>query len=337
MNKGKKGFVFVFLLLLLTALFGADLLFGSARILVSDLLNAILGNGDKMNAEILFSIRLPKAITAILAGIALSLCGILMQTLFRNPLAGPYVLGVNSGASLGVALVMLGGPALGMQGMFFQSGIVLASVTGALLTLLLVIAISARIRNNMGLLLAGIMLGQIVSALQSLLEYFSDPDSLKGFVLWNMASIGNVGKSDLTVFAPLVLLFSIAAILLIKHLDVMLLGENYAQSMGMNAKQKRILVILITGVLSGITTAYCGPIAFIGIAVPHICRILFKTSLHRIIIPAALIIGPSIMLVCDIICQLPAQGIILPLNVITSVVGAPVVLYLLFRNYRFVH
>jgi iron complex transport system permease protein len=338
-KQGKYIVVFFVLLLVICILFALDLLFGSVSISFSRVMAALAGSGDPTETEIIRNIRLPKAITAVLAGMSLSVCGILMQTLFRNPLAGPYVLGVNSGASLGVALVMIGSSVMGLNNFsfLFQSGIVLASIAGALGVLLIVLFVSRRIRNNMGLLLAGIMIGQIVTAIQSLLEYFSDPESLKNFVVWNLASISNVTKDDLFWLAPVVLVFSFFSLLLVKDLDAILFGEDYAQSMGLQVKQKRIIIILVTGVLSGITTAYCGPIAFIGIAVPHICRIVLKTSLHRIVIPACLLVGPCIMLFCDIICQLPSKGIILPLNVITSVVGAPIVLYLLFKNYKFIN
>ncbi|MCD6069186.1 MAG: ABC-type transporter, integral rane subunit [Bacteroidetes bacterium] len=340
MNSQRK-FIIVFFVLLVAfcALFLLDIVFGSVSIPFTKVIAALFGSGDATDVEIIRSIRFPKAITAVLSGMSLSVCGILMQTLFRNPLAGPYVLGVNSGASLGVAIVMIGGSVVGLQNFdfLFQSGIVIASVFGALGVLLIVLTVSAKIRNNMGLLLAGIMIGQIVSALQSLLEYFSDADSLKNFVVWNLASIGNVDMSDLLWLAPFVILFSFYALTLVKDLDAMLLGEDYARSMGLHVKQKRLIIIIVTGVLSGVTTAFCGPIAFIGIAVPHICRILLKTSLHKFVIPACLVAGPCIMLLCDIICQLPSKGVVLPLNVITSIVGAPIVLYLLFKNYKFIN
>jgi iron complex transport system permease protein len=338
-NKRNIIVVFFVLLLLVCILFALDILFGSVSIPFSKAMAALFGKGDTTDIEIVRNIRFPKAITAVLAGMSLSVCGILMQTLFRNPLAGPYVLGVNSGASLGVALVMIGSSVVGINNFsfLFRSGIVLASVIGALGVLLIVLFVARRIRNNMGLLLAGIMIGQIVSAIQSLLEYFSDPDSLKNFVVWNLASISNVTRDDLYWLAPVVLIFSGYSLLLVKDLDAILFGEDYARSMGLQVKQKRFIIIVVTGILSGVTTAFCGPIAFIGIAVPHICRILLKTSLHRIVIPACLLAGPCILLLCDIICQLPSKGIILPLNVITSVVGAPIVLYLLFKNYKFIN
>ena len=301
---------------------------------VSEALNALMGKGTEASVQIVQQIRLPKAITAVLAGMALSVCGILMQTLFRNPLAGPYVLGVNSGANLGVALVMLSSGFFGfeMSNFFADLGVVSAAVIGALAVLFLVMAVAKKVKNNTGLLLAGIMLGQMIAAFQSLLEYFSSAESLKGFIMWNMASIGSTTLSDLSLFAPLTIIICFLTLFLIKKLDVILLGENYASSLGINVKQTRFIIILITGVLSGIVTAFCGPIAFIGIAVPHLSRLFFKTSLHRYVVPASMLLGPSIMLLCDIICQLPVNGVLLPLNVITSLIGAPVILYLLLKN-----
>lgn len=301
---------------------------------ISEALNALMGKGTEASVQIVQQIRLPKAITAVLAGMALSVCGILLQTLFRNPLAGPYVLGVNSGANLGVALVMLSSGFFGfeMSNFFADLGVVSAAVIGSLAVLFLVMAVAKKVKNNTGLLLAGIMLGQMIASFQSLLEYFSSAESLKGFIMWNMASIGSTTLSDLSLFAPLTIIICFLTLFLIKKLDVILLGENYASSLGINVKQTRFIIILITGVLSGIVTAFCGPIAFIGIAVPHLSRLFFKTSLHRYVVPASMLLGPSIMLLCDIICQLPVNGVLLPLNVITSLIGAPVILYLLLKN-----
>ena len=315
-------------------LFVIDMLIGSAHISFYDALNALIGKGNEATVQIIQQIRLPKAITAVLSGMALSVCGILMQTLFRNPLAGPYVLGVNSGANLGVALVMLSGGffSVEMSNFFSEIGIVSAAIIGALSVLVLIMAIAKKVKNNTGLLLAGIMLGQMVSAVQSLLEYFSDAESLKGFVLWNMASIGNTTLSDLVLFIPIVVVFCFLSLFFVKKLDVILLGENYASSLGIDVKKIRLLIIITTGVLSGVVTAFCGPIAFIGIAVPHVSRLFLKTSLHRYVMPASMLFGPCIMLLCDIICQLPSNGVLLPLNVITSVIGAPIVLYLLLKN-----
>lgn len=293
-----------------------------------------MGKGQEASVQIVQQIRLPKAITAVLSGMALSVCGILMQTLFRNPLAGPYVLGVNSGANLGVALVMLSSGFLGfeMSNFLADIGVVTAAVIGALAVLFLVMAVAKKVKNNTGLLLAGIMLGQMVAAFQSLLEYFASAESLKGFIMWNMASIGNTTLQDLALFAPLTIVLCLLTLFLIKKLDVILLGENYASSLGINVKQTRFIIIIITGVLSGVVTAFCGPIAFIGIAVPHLSMLFLRTSLHRYVVPASMLLGPSIMLLCDIICQLPGNGVLLPLNVITSLIGAPVVLYLLLKN-----
>ena len=330
----KKTYLLIFLLICLCVLFFLDLIFGSVSIPLKNVWQALAGHDSETNNQIVQNIRLPKAITAVLSGMALSVCGILMQTLFRNPLAGPYVLGVNSGASLGVAFAMLSASFYGLKisGFFADLRIVTAAVIGALTVMFLVMTVAKKIKNNTGLLLAGIMLGQMISSFQSLLEYFADPESLKSFVVWNMASISNTTFSDLILLAPLVSVLCLLSLLIMKRLDVLLLGEDYATSLGLNVKRLRLTIIIITGILSGVTTAFCGPIAFIGIAIPHLSRLLLKTSLHKYIIPASLLMGPCIMLVCDIICQLPPSGILLPLNVITSVIGAPVVLYLLLKN-----
>lgn len=332
--KNTKPYLLIVLGIVLVVLFVLDILFGSVSMSISDALNAMMGKGTEASVQIVQQIRLPKAITAVLAGMALSVCGVLMQTLFRNPLAGPYVLGVTSGANLGVALVLLSSGFFGFEmGNFFANiGVVSAAIIGSLSVLFLVMAVAKKIKNNTGLLLAGIMLGQMISAFQSLLEYFSSAESLKGFIMWTMASLGKSSLSDLVLFAPLIIILSILSLFLIKKLDVILLGENYASSLGINVKRTRFVIVIITGVLSGVVTALCGPIAFIGIAVPHLSRLFLKTSLHRYVVPASMLIGPSIMLLCDIISQLPSNGVLLPLNVITSIIGAPVILYLLLKN-----
>jgi iron complex transport system permease protein len=257
-----------------------------------------------------------------------------MQTLFQNPLAGPYVLGINSGANFMVAVFMLGGTTiLGSSEVFISSiGIQGAAVTGACAMLLFMLMISEKMNQQSALLLIGIMLAQLISALQSLLEFFANADQLKRFFIWNLGSISNTTNQDVLVLFILVLLGCIAAVLVSHQLDVLSLGVNYSTSLGINVKQLRIVIILITGLLAGIVTAYCGPIAFVGIAVPHISRLLFKTSRHKIILTSSILIGSILLLVCDIIAQLPGNGIILPLNVITSIFGVPIIIYLLFKS-----
>jgi iron complex transport system permease protein len=292
------------------------------------------GELESDKSMILYQIRIPKLLTAILAGMSLSVCGVIMQTLFQNPLAGPYVLGINSGANLSVALIMLStGSFIDFNNAFLSFiSIQGAAVFGAFIMLLLMLAISKKFNQQAGLLLVGVMIAQMISAFQSLLEFFANADQLKSFLIWNLASLGNTNLNDIPILLTASFIGCGLALLLSRKMDILLLGSNYSTAMGINVKQLRVLIILITGILAGITTAYCGPIAFIGIAIPHISRLLFKTSLHKIIIPASMLIGAILLLLCDIICQLPDKGIILPLNVVTSIIGTPVIIYLLFKS-----
>ena len=330
----KYATIFILLSVLLLLLFITDILMGSVRLSLADVFSGLIGQADSTKATIVQQIRIPKAITAILVGIALSISGLLMQTLFRNPLAGPYVLGISAGANLGVAIVMIGASFFGflLDTDFSKTSSVFASCIGSAISLLLIVAVSAKVKSNVGLLLAGIMIGQVVSALQTLLEYFANANSLKGFVIWNMGSISNTNYFDMMIFSCVLIICLLILVFKTKKLDSLLLGDLYATSLGTNIKKERLVLICLTGALVGVSTAYCGPIAFIGIAVPHLCRILFKTAIHRFLLPACILIGPIILLLCDIICQLPSKGLQLPLNVVTSLIGAPVVLYLLFKN-----
>jgi iron complex transport system permease protein len=265
---------------------------------------------------------------------SLSICGMLMQTLFRNPLAGPYVLGISSGASLGVAIVMMSGTLLGaeMTALSGKIGIAAGACVGGFLAVLLVLFISGRVKSNITLLLVGIMIGHVAGAIQSVLEYTTSAESLKGFVIWSMGSLGNITWEEMVIYVPFVVIACALSYALIKPLNALLLGENYAFSLGVNVRSIRLLIIILTGVLAGITTAFCGPIAFIGIAMPHICRMLFKTSDHKILITANLLCGAMALVFCDIICQLPGTGYVLPVNVATSLIGAPVVIWLILKN-----
>jgi iron complex transport system permease protein len=332
--KNRITLLYLSLISCLFVLIFIDLKTGSVSISFSDIfafLNADLSSEKK---NIISQFRFPKMCTALLAGASLSICGVLMQTLFQNPLAGPYVLGINSGANFMVAIFILGGTSLlGISEGFINSiGIQGASIIGACAMLLLMMIISEKMNQQHALLLIGIMLAQLISALQSLLEFFSNAEQLKRFFIWNLGSISNTTNQDVLILFIFVLLGCIAAIMISHRLDVLSLGVNYSTSLGINVKQLRIIIILITGLLAGITTAYCGPIAFVGIAVPHISRLLFKTSRHNIILSSSILIGAILLIVCDIISQLPGNGIILPLNVVTSVFGVPIIIYLLFKS-----
>jgi iron complex transport system permease protein len=326
---------FILLLVLLCAAFIWSLVSGSVNISIKNIFSILSGEETKnIYAQIFYNIRLPKAITAVLAGISLSVCGLMMQTLFRNPLAGPYILGINSGASLFVAFLITGASALGIErsSLLFSGGLAFFATAGAVVTLMIILAISFRIKNHITLLLTGIMLGYIYGALQSLLEYFSNPGDLKTFVLWGMGSIQNTGWQELKIFAPVCLVGFFLSLLLIKPLNLFLLGDNYAQSSGLNIQKTKWMIILLTGILSGLATAFCGPIAFIGLAVPHLARIIFKSNNHALILPASAILGAVTLLICDVIGNFGPANTFIPLNVTTSLLGAPIVIWLLFTN-----
>jgi len=285
----------------------------------------------------LINIRLPKAFTAILVGSGLSLSGLLMQTLFRNPLSGPFVIGLSSGASLGVALVIMGSTLTGSFLSFFLNSsytLVIAASLGSLWVLVTVMSISHRIKDSMSILIIGLMFGSLSGALVNVLTYFSHAEKLKQFMLWSLGSLGNLNLQDLIFFSILIAIGILLSVYSIKPLNALLLGENYAKSMGLRLQKSRYLIIIATSFLAGSCTAFVGPIAFIGIAVPHITRMLFNTTNHKILIPSVCIIGSLFMLICDTIAQVPTSEITLPINAITSFVGAPVVIWLLVRKQK---
>lgn len=319
---------YLLLLVLLLAFFVLDIVSGSVYITFSEITDALKGAGG-VNETIILGFRLPKAIAALSAGVALSVAGMLMQTFFRNPLAGPYVLGVNSLASLSVALFMLAGGGLSL---FFKMGVPFAASVGAFAGLMILLVLSRKIKSSTHLLLVGMMIGFLAGALQSVLEYLSNPGDLKNFVLWNMASVSNVTGIDLVVFSFVVFLISSFCLFLVKPLNVLLLGEEQAALLGINVRLSKIFILVIVAVLSGVTTAYCGPIGFVGLAMPHLVRILFKTTHHLHQLIGSVLLGSCFMLFCDIIGNLPFFEIALPVNVITSLFGAPFVLWLIFKQ-----
>ena len=291
------------------------------------------GELSPMEQNILYSIRFPKAVTAILAGASLSVAGLIMQTLFRNPLAGPYTLGVSSGASLGVALLtMLGGVLSTFNLQLATLGLPVAACLGATLVLLLVLAVSRRVTSNVSLLIVGMMFGSIAGALVSLLQNFANPDALKLFIVWTLGSLSSVGWEDMQLMLPVLILGSVFVLLSLKPLNGLLLGEDYARALGIHVARTRLYIVLATGLLAGGVTAFCGPVAFIGVAVPHIARGIFRTSNHRVTIPASAVIGACLLLVCDVLCSLFIYP--LPISTVSALFGAPVIIWIILKNNR---
>lgn len=286
---------------------------------------------------IIWNYRIPKAFTAILAGGALSLSGLLMQTLFRNPLAGPFVLGISSGATLGAALLIMGASIFsGLATFEFANSISLAigASLGSFLVLLAVLTVASRVKDTMALLIIGLMFGSITAAIVSVLSYFTSSEELQQYVYWSFGSLGDLSWSQLSLLAGIVLIGILLSIASIKSLNALLLGENYAQSLGVQLKKSRYIIIIATALLAGSVTAFAGPIAFVGLAVPHLTRQIFNTTEHKVLVPAVLLYGAILMLLCDVVAQLPNSANVLPINAITSIIGAPVVIWLLTRKRR---
>ena len=325
----KNKILFSILSFVLIGIFLLNLSLGSVSIPTAEIFKSVMGNEIKSSWEIiLWNFRLPKAITAVFVGMGLSISGLLMQTLFRNPLAGPYVLGLSSGSSLGVAFVIMGA---GFLPTFLVSdyGIVIASSLGSLFVLMAVLVVSQKLRDTMAILIVGLMFGSFTSAIVSVLSYFSTAEELQKFTFWSMGSLANLSRNSLLILVICCSFGLLLSILSIKPLNALLLGENYAKSMGLNIKKARLLLILATSILAGSITAFAGPIAFVGLAVPHLSKLIFQTSSHRILFTGTLLIGAIIMLVCDTVSQMPGFEFTLPINAITSIIGAPVVVWLI--------
>ena len=331
---------FIALSIVLVACFFVNISFGSVFIPVKAIFKSLFGAIDNTSWQyIVHHYRLPKAFTAILAGSGLGVSGLLMQTLFRNPLAGPYVLGISSGASLGVAVVILGA---GISGSILSTlliskwSLVIAACLGSFVVLLAVLAISNKVRDTMAILIIGLMFGSITTAVVGILSYFITAQKLQQYIFWGFGSLGNLSWYELLIFFIVYSIGIILSIASIKALDTLLLGENYARSLGLNIKRNRFIVILATSFLAGTITAFAGPIAFIGLAIPHLTRQIFTTSNHKILLPAVCLLGAIVMLICDTIAQLPGSDYTLPINAITSLVGAPVIIWLLLRKRKMV-
>ena len=322
--------LFTLLTALCAVLFVVDIAVGSVAIPLSEVVSALLGNGSEEVRSIVLDIRLVRAVVAVLAGIALSISGLQMQVLFRNPLAGPYVLGVSAGASFGVALFVLGMPLFGIAlSPTLQSlGTAGAAWIGSAVVLLLVVALARRIKDIMVMLILGIMLSSGVGAVVEIMQYFSSEASLKSYVVWTMGSLGNVTASQLAVLTPVIVAGVAMAIAAIKPMNMLLAGERYAASMGLNIARSRNLILISTTLLAGTITAFCGPVGFVGIAVPHIARMLFRSADHRILLPATILSGVMMLLVGDII----AKYFALPINTITALMGIPIVIYIVTRR-----
>lgn len=327
MRKGKFLIHVLILLVLTLIIFCANLFFGSVNLSFADIRDPDL-------SVIFYDIRLPKSFTALFAGAALALCGALMQNLFRNPLAGPYVLGVSSGASLFVAIAVIFVNVSGFSSNYFvgKSLISLSSIAGAMLVTFLILVVSQKTKSNITVLLVGIMLSQILGALQNLVEFLGSAENLKTFIVWGMGSVSNTTMNDIYIIAPICTLLFILTLFYSRSLNAILLNDSYAQNLGINVYALRITVIVITATLIGVITAFCGPIAFVGLSVPIACRLIFKTShqLHQMVY--CLFMGAIVLLFCDTICQLLSNSFALPVNTVTTIVGSPVVIYLLFKS-----
>lgn len=334
--KRRNTILFTCSTLLVVALFVADILIGSVALPLGEVVGALFGNGDEVTRNIVLNFRLPKAITALLVGASLSAVGLQMQTLFRNPMAGPYVLGVSSGASLGVALFLLGLPLFGIatNSAVSSIGVVGAAWIGSALIMSVVLAVTARIKDIMVVLILGMMFGSAATAVVEILQYLSPEGALKSFVVWTMGSLGSVSREQLLIMAPVMIIGLALSVSLIKPLNAMLLGENYASTMGINIRRTRLMISAITVMLAGTVTAFCGPIGFIGLAVPHIARMTFREADHRVMMPASMLLGALIMLFCDVASQLPANDMTLPINTVTALIGIPVVVVVIVRNHK---
>ncbi|MBP3550998.1 MAG: iron ABC transporter permease [Alistipes sp.] len=322
--------LFTLLAVLCAVLFVVDIAVGSVAIPLREVVSALFGSGSEEVRSIVLDIRLVRAVVAVLAGAALAVSGLEMQVLFRNPLAGPYVLGVSAGASFGVALFLLGAPILGIViSPTLQSiGTAGAAWIGAAVVLMMVVALSRRIKDIMVMLILGMMLSSGVGAVVEIMQYFSNEASLKSYVVWTMGSLGDVTATQLAVLTPIVVVGLMMAVATIKPMNMLLAGERYAASMGLNISRSRTLILTSTTLLAGTITAFCGPVGFVGIAVPHIARMLFRSADHRTLLPATILSGVAMMLVGDIL----AKYFVLPINTITALMGIPIVVYIVTRK-----
>lgn len=328
--RSRTTIIFVVLAALTTLLLLVDIGAGSVKLSIGEVADALLGRGDNpATTKIVVDIRLTKGIVAIIAGIALSVSGLQMQTLFRNPLAGPYVLGVSSGASLAVALFILGAPLTGgLSATAASLGMTGAALVGSAVVLALIAVAGRRLKDIMVVLILGMMVSSAISAIVQILQYMSSDEALKSFVIWTMGSLGNVTSDQLPILAVTVAVGLILAVTTTKSLNLLLLGEEYAVTMGYDNRRGRTMVLVSTALLAGSVTAFCGPIGFVGLALPHVARVAFGTADHRVLIPGAALTGAAVMLGCDIVSKL----FVIPVNAVTALVGIPIVIWIVFRN-----
>lgn len=331
----------LFIALLIFVFFLLNILLGSIQIPFKDVWHILWGdyNGNEIWQNIVWKSRIPQALTALVAGAGLSVSGLQMQTVFRNPLAGPSVLGISSGASMGVAFVVLlsgtiGGVALSKVGVMGEIALTISAIIGSLSIMALIIFVSQKVKGNVTLLIIGVMVGYVANAVIGVLKYFSVEEDIRAYVIWGLGSFARVSGNQMTLFVSIMLVLLPLSFLLVKTLNLLLLGDAYARNLGLNIRRARLQVITCSGVLVAIVTAYCGPIIFLGLAVPHLCRSLFRTSDHRILMPASLLMGGAMALVCNLIARMPGFEGALPVNSVTALVGAPVVISVLFNKRR---
>ena len=337
----KKGTIYCLALgVLIVLLLLLNLVKGSIDIPVADVLRILMGDDEGVKPSwqyIVLESRLPQALTAILCGAALAVSGLLLQTAFRNPLAGPSIFGINSGAGLGVALVMLllgGSLSVGSVSVSGFVAVLLAAFVGAMSVMALIFFFSSVVRNNVMLLIIGIMIGYISNSAISLLNFFATDEGVKSYMVWGMGSFAGVSLKHMPVFALITIVGLLGSLLLMKPLNALMLGDRYAENLGVNIVRVRNWLLLVTGLLTAITTAFCGPVAFIGLAVPHIARLLLTTDNHRLLMPATMLCGAVVALLCNFICFLPGESGVIPLNAVTPIVGAPVIIYVIIRERR---
>ena len=331
----------LFIVILIFIFFLLNIILGSVQIPFKDVWHILWGeyNGNEIWQNIIWKSRVPQALTALVAGAGLSVSGLQMQTVFRNPLAGPSVLGISSGASMGVAFVVLlsgtlGGVALSKVGIMGEIALTISAIIGSLSIMALIVFVSQKVKGNVTLLIIGVMIGYVANAVIGVLKYFSVEEDIRAYVIWGLGSFARVSGNQMRLFVSIMLVLLPVSFLLVKTLNLLLLGDAYARNLGLNIKRARLQVITCSGVLVAIVTAYCGPIIFLGLAVPHLCRTMFRTSDHRILMPASLLMGGAMALVCNLIARMPGFEGALPVNSVTALVGAPVVISVLFNKRR---
>ena len=333
----KRAMIFLSLVLLVLSLFLANLFYGSVDIPCKEIVSILLGGEGEREVWrlIILETRLPQAVTALLTGMAISVAGLLLQTLFNNPLAGPEVLGINSGAGLGVAVVMLlmqGMFVVGSMGLVGYLAVFVGAFIGAAVIIAVILFLSSVLKNKVFLLIVGVAVGYLASSLISVLNYFATSEGVHSYLIWGMGSFSAVSMEQLPLYAVLTLVLITVSLFMMKSLNALLLGDAYAHNLGVNVRVVRRVLLAVTGLLTAVVTAFCGPVAFLGLAIPHIARIMVKTNNHKVLLPATLLSGAAVALLCNVVCQLPGENGLLPLGAITPLIGAPVIIYVVLKN-----